>query len=166
MLHASRGADVGPARMHAIKRTTFVCFNIASTLTQFWDAACEPLGFEHARKNGDNMITTLKVVAATALIGAALSVSTPASAGHGNELGAGLLGLGIGAVVGSALTPQTVYVAPPPPPPPPAYYGPASYGPPPWSPAWYSYCRNLHGPYFNPHTGYFQGEDGGWYFCQ
>ena len=48
----------------------------------------------------------------------------------------------------------------------PAYYGPAAYGPPPWSPAWYSYCRNIHGPYFNPNTGYFQGADGGWYFCQ
>ena len=96
----------------------------------------------------------------------ALSVSTSASAGNGNALGAGLLGLGIGAVVGSALAPQTVYVVPPPPPPPQGYYGPASYGPPPWSPAWYSYCRTLHGPYFNPHTGYFQGEDGGWYFCQ
>jgi hypothetical protein len=107
------------------------------------------------------MITTLKVVAATALIGAA-TLSAPANAGNGNAVGAGLLGFGVGAIVGSALTPRDVYVAPPPP----AYYGPASYGPPPWSPAWYSYCRNLHGPYFNPHTGYFQGEDGGWYFCQ
>ena len=90
-----------------------------------------------------------------------VSLTTPASAGNGNTIGAGLLGLGIGAVVGSALTPQTVYVAPPP-----GYSGPISYGPPPWSPGWYSYCRNLHGPYFNPRTGYFQGEDGGWYFCQ
>jgi hypothetical protein len=52
------------------------------------------------------------------------------------------------------------------PPPPPAYYGPAAYGPPPWSPAWYSYCRHIHGPYFNPNTGYFQAADGGWYFCR
>jgi len=53
-----------------------------------------------------------------------------------------------------------------PPPPGPAYYGPVSYGPPPWSPAWYSHCRHLHGPYFNPNTGYFQAADGGWYFCR
>jgi len=115
--------------------------------------------------------TSMKAIAAAALIGtAALTLSAPAYAGHGwhggnggNAWGAGLLGFGIGAVVGSALTPSTVYVAPPPPP---AYYGPAAYGPPPWSPGWYSYCRNLHGPYFNPNTGYFQGADGGWYFCR
>jgi hypothetical protein len=108
---------------------------------------------------------TWKTIAAAAVIGtAALTLSAPAYAGHGNAVGAGLLGFGIGAIVGSALTPSTVYVAPPPPPP--AYYGPAAYGPPPWSPAWYRYCRNLHGPYFNPNTGYFQGADGGWYFCR
>jgi hypothetical protein len=97
----------------------------------------------------------------TAGIIALAALSTPAKAGDGNAVGAGLLGFGIGAVLGSALTPSQVYVAPPP-----AYYGPASYGPPPWSPGWYSYCRQLHGPYFNPNTGYFQGPDGGWYFCQ
>jgi hypothetical protein len=115
---------------------------------------------------------TWKTIAAAAVIStAALTLSAPAYAGHGwhggnggNAWGAGLLGFGIGAVVGSALTPSTVYVAPPPPPP--AYYGPAAYGPPPWSPAWYGYCRNLHGPYFNPNTGYFQAADGGWYFCR
>jgi hypothetical protein len=69
---------------------------------------------------------------------------SPAYPGNGDAVEAGLLGLGIGAVVGSALTPQTIYVAPSPP-----DYGPAAYGPPPWSPAWYSYCGNLHGPYFN-----------------
>jgi hypothetical protein len=106
----------------------------------------------------------LKAIAAAALVGTlALAVPAPAEAGHGNAIGAGLLGFGIGAVVGSALTPSTVYVAPPPPP---AYYGPAAYGPPPWSPAWYSYCRHIHGPYFNPNTGYFQAADGGWYFCR
>lgn len=116
---------------------------------------------------GITMINTnLKVIAAaTVLIGTA-TLSAPASAGNGNAVGAGLLGLGVGAIVGSALAPREVYVVPPPPPPPPAYYGPASYGPPPWSPGWYSYCRQLHGPYFNPSTGYFQGGDGGWYFCQ
>jgi hypothetical protein len=117
---------------------------------------------------------TLRTIAAAALIGtAALTFAAPAEAGGhgyyghhdggGNALGAGLLGFGIGAVVGSALTPSTVYVAPPPPP---AYYGPAAYGPPPWSPGWYSYCRNIHGPYFNPSTGYFQAADGGFYFCR
>ena len=44
-------------------------------------------------------------------------------------MGAGLLGFGLGALVGSAVTPQTVYVAPPPPvyyaPPPPVYVAPA-----------------------------------------
>ena len=106
----------------------------------------------------------LKAIAAATLVGAlALAVPAPSWAGNGNAIGAGLLGFGIGAVVGSALTPSTVYVAPPPPP---AYYGPAAYGPPPWSPAWYSYCRQIHGPYFNPNTGYFQAADGGWYFCR
>jgi hypothetical protein len=106
----------------------------------------------------------LAVLAATLLI----ALAAPAYAGHdGNSVGAGLLGFGVGAVVGSALTPSTVVVAPPPAyaPPPPAY-APAAYGPPPWSPAWYSYCENLHGPYFNPNTGYFQAADGGWYFCR
>jgi hypothetical protein len=107
----------------------------------------------------------MKALAATAAM-AVVTLAAPAYAGHGNSVGAGLLGFGVGAIVGSALTPQTVYVAPPPPPPPPAYYGPAAYGPPPWSPAWYSYCRNTHGPYFNARTGYFRGEDGGWYFCR
>ena len=106
-----------------------------------------------------------KVLIATTSV--ALFASTiPAYAHDGDDVGAGLIGLGIGAVIGSALTPQTVYVAPPPPPPPAPYYGPAAYGPPPWSPAWYSYCRHIHGAYFNPSTGYFQGADGGWYFCQ
>jgi hypothetical protein len=120
-------------------------------------------------------MTSMKAIAAAALIGtAALTMSVPAEAGrgyyyghghggNGNAWGAGIVGFGIGALVGTALAPSTVYVAPPPPP---AYYGPAAYGPPPWSPAWYSYCRNIHGPYFNPNTGYFQGADGGWYFCQ
>jgi hypothetical protein len=117
---------------------------------------------------------TLKAIAAAALIGvASLTLPVPAEAGHGYYhgghggwgWGAGLVGFGIGAIVGSALAPREVYV-PPPPPAYRAYYGPAAYGPPPWSPGWYSYCRNLHGPYFNPETGYFQGADGGWYFCR
>ena len=118
----------------------------------------------------------LKAIAAAALIGtAALALPAPAEAGHGYYYGhghggwgwgAGLAGFGIGAIVGSALAPREVYVAPPPGPAYPAYYGPAAYGPPPWSPGWYNYCRSIHGPYFNPNTGYFQGADGGWYFCR
>ncbi len=117
---------------------------------------------------------TLKAIGAAVLIGtAALTLPAPAEAGHGyyyghggNAWGAGLVGFGIGAIIGSALAPREVYVAPPPGPAYPAYYGPAAYGPPPWSPGWYNYCRSVHGPYFNPNTGYFQGADGGWYFCR
>jgi hypothetical protein len=103
-------------------------------------------------------------MAVTAVIGTA-TFPTTASAGHNDAVGAGLLGLGIGAIVGSALTPRQVYVVPPPPPPPPAYYGPVGYAPEPWSPGWYRYCRRTYGPSFNPRTGYFQAADGGWYFC-
>ena len=77
----------------------------------------------------------------------------------------GLLGFGVGAIVGSALTPREVYVAPPPPAPAPAYYGPASYGPPPWTPDWYSYCYSLYRS-FNPSTGTFVGYDGYEHFCR
>jgi hypothetical protein len=105
--------------------------------------------------------TIVTAVACAALIVTALSLPAPANAGHGNAVGAGLLGFGVGAIVGSALTPREVYV-----PPPPAYYGPASYGPPPWTPTWYRYCRSIHGPYFDPRSGYFQAADGGWYFCR
>lgn len=105
--------------------------------------------------------TNLKTMAATALIGmVALSGAAPANAGNGNAVAAGLLGLGIGAIVGSALTPREVYVVSPPP-----YYGPAAYGPPAWTPSWYRYCRSIHGPYFDPGSGYFQAADGGQYFC-
>jgi hypothetical protein len=102
-------------------------------------------------------------VAIIAVIGLVLS-TTSSHAGHGNSVGAGLLGFGVGAIIGSALTPREVYVVPPPPPPP-VYYGPAAYEPQPWSPGWYSYCRRVYGPSFNPRTGYFQAADGGWYFC-
>jgi hypothetical protein len=60
------------------------------------------------------------------MIGFAL-LSSSANAGHGNAVGAGLLGFGVGAIVGSTLAPREVYVVPGPPPP--AYYGPAAYGP-------------------------------------
>jgi hypothetical protein len=83
----------------------------------------------------------------------------------GNAVGAALLGLGVGTVVGSALAPREVYVVPTPPPPP-VYYAPASYGPPPWTPDWYSYCQDAYGPSFDPRSGYFIGGDGGWYLCR
>lgn len=116
---------------------------------------------------------TLKAIAAAALIGtAALTLPEPAEAGrgyygrgHGGDAwGAGLIGFGIGAIVGSALTPREVYVVPPPPPEP-AYYGPAAYGPPPWTGEWYSYCAQRYRS-FNARTGYFTGYDGLPYFCQ
>ena len=80
-----------------------------------------------------------KVVVSIVTIGmAAISLANPAHAGNGSAVGAGLLGFGVGALVGSAVTPQTVYVAPPPvyyaPPPPvyvapaPVYIGPVYYG--------------------------------------
>jgi hypothetical protein len=116
----------------------------------------------------------LKAIAAAALIGAAaLTLSAPAEAGRyyrghgGSNWGAGLLGFGIGAIVGSALTPREVYVEP--------YddyepvYGPAAYGPgygpPPWTPEWYTYCAQRYRS-FNARTGYFRGYDGLPYFCQ
>jgi len=72
---------------------------------------------------GDSEMRELLVkVTATAAGIALLSLSAPAWAGGGSAVGAGLVGLGVGAVIGSALAPQTVYVAPPPPPP--VYYAP------------------------------------------
>jgi hypothetical protein len=75
---------------------------------------------------------SIKVTVTTAAIGiAAFSFVTPALAGNGSAVGAGLAGFGIGAIVGSALAPQAVYVAPPPP----VYYAPPPpvvvYAPPP-----------------------------------
>jgi len=71
-----------------------------------------------------------KVVVSIVTIGmVAISLANPAHAGNGSAVGAGLLGFGVGALVASAVTPQTVYVAPPPPvyyaPPPPVYVAPA-----------------------------------------
>lgn len=79
-----------------------------------------------------------------------------------NALGAGLVGLGVGAVIGSALTPREVYVAPPPPRP---VYRRAGYGPEPWSPDWYNYCYSRYRS-FNPNTGTYLGYDGYEHFCR
>jgi hypothetical protein len=90
------------------------------------------------------MNSVFRVIVATTAIGiAALSLTAPAEAGNGSAVGAGLVGFGVGAIVGSALAPQTVYVAPPPPvyyappppvvyvaPPTPVYVGPVFTGPP------------------------------------
>jgi hypothetical protein len=118
----------------------------------------------------------------------ALSLPTTAEAGRGwgghghyghwrggwggpGYWGAGLIGLGVGAAIGSALA-GPVYVGPPPvdyapPPPPPEAYAPvaAGYGPAPWSPDWYDYCAQRYRS-FNARTGYFIGYDGLPHFCQ
>jgi hypothetical protein len=101
------------------------------------------------------------LIAATAAVGLAALSAAPAEAGHGSAVGAGLAGFGIGAILGSALTPREVYVVPPPPPPP-VYYGPVGYAP--WTPAWYDYCA--HYPGFDPRTGYYVGPGGRAYFCR
>jgi hypothetical protein len=101
---------------------------------------------------------------AIALI-AAFPCIPSAYAGHGSAVGAGIVGLGIGAVIGSTLAPREVYVVPPPPPPPPVYYGPVVYGPPAWTPGWYDYCAQRY-PGFTPQTGYFVGPGGEPIFCR
>ena len=58
----------------------------------------------------------IRVTVATAAVGTvALLFTAPAQAGNGSAVGAGLVGLGVGAILGSALTPPAVYVGPPPP---------------------------------------------------
>jgi len=97
------------------------------------------------------MHKVFRVTAATATIGmAALLHTAPAHAGNGSALGAGLVGFGIGAILGSALVPPEVYFVPPPPPQyygPEEYYGPEAYGPPPGTPNWYG-----RGAYSRPRT--------------
>jgi hypothetical protein len=75
------------------------------------------------------MHSVMRVTVAAMVLGiAALSLTASAHAGNDSAVGAGLLGFGVGAIVGNALAPQTVYVAPPPPvyyaPPPPVYVAP------------------------------------------
>jgi hypothetical protein len=76
------------------------------------------------------MLKTTTIATAAAVGVAALSFMTSAYAGNGSAVGAGLAGFGIGAIIGSALAPQTVYVGPPPvyyaPPPPVVYAAPPS----------------------------------------
>jgi hypothetical protein len=85
---------------------------------------------------GALMNKALRVAAATAAIGiTTLSLTAPAHAG-GSAVGAGIIGFGVGALLGSLLTPSEVYVVPPP------YYGPVDYGPPPY----YYYEYDYYGP--------------------
>jgi len=65
-------------------------------------------------------------VTAAAIATAALSLTPPAQAGPRSAVGAGLVGFGIGAILGSMMGPPEVYFGPPPP----DYYGPVDYGPP------------------------------------
>ncbi|MGH6825534.1 hypothetical protein [Methyloceanibacter sp.] len=92
------------------------------------------------------MDKVFRTAVTTAAIGmAALFLSPPSQAGNGSAVGAGLVGFGIGAILGSMMGPPDVYFVPPPPP---EYYGPAAYGPhyyyrpgaygpPPRAPNWY-----------------------------
>jgi len=55
----------------------------------------------------------IRVTVSMAAVGmVALLFTAPAQAGNGSAVGAGLVGLGVGAILGSALTPQAVYVGP------------------------------------------------------
>lgn len=139
------------------------------------------------------MRTSLKAAVTAALIGvAALSLPVTAEAGHGWGgpgwhgggywgprggywgprggywgpgwgWGAGAAGLAVGAAIGAALAPPPVVVAPPPPAP--VAYGGAYVAPPPWTPEWYTYCKQQYRS-FNARTGYFTGYDGLPHFCQ
>lgn len=64
-------------------------------------------------------------VTAAAIGIATLSLIQPAKAGN-SDIGAGLVGFGIGAILGSMMGQPEVYFVPPPP----RYYGPVVYGPP------------------------------------
>jgi hypothetical protein len=68
---------------------------------------------------------TRTTMAAGAIGIAALALSQPVHAGN-SDIGAGLVGFGIGAILGSMMGPPEVYFIPPPP----GYYGPVVYGPP------------------------------------
>jgi hypothetical protein len=84
-------------------------------------------------------------VATIAAIGIGFVLNPPAHAGDGS-IGAGLIGFGIGAILGSVLTPTEVYYLPPPPP---EYYDPVYYGPPPAPPKQHN--RYYSSPRTHPH---------------
>ena len=89
------------------------------------------------------MIKGFSVASSTTIGLSAFSPALPAQAGNGSAVGTGLVRFGIGAIVGSALSPRQVlhrrlFLRRPCMPP--LYYGPVAYGPPPWTPGWYDYC--------------------------
>jgi len=122
------------------------------------------------------MSSTKGIAAALAMAIGAASFTGPAEAGHrhhhhyhhgnGGAVAAGILGLGVGAVIGGALAqpryyPGTVYVEPAP-----VYVRPAPvvvYQA--WTPAWYESCGARYRS-FNPDTGYYLGHDGRYHFCR
>ena len=98
-------------------------------------------------------------IAIAAAIGMAF---LPSAASAGNSVGAGLLGFGVGAIVGSALTPREVYVVPPPPPPS-VYLRSGCLVQNRGAPVGLNTAAGTMDRPFNPRTGYFQAADGGWY---
>jgi hypothetical protein len=77
-------------------------------------------------KEGFPMRKAVRVTITAAAIGiAVLSLGTPTRAGS-SDIGAGLVGFGIGAILGSMMGPPEVYFVPPPP----DYYAAVVYGPP------------------------------------
>jgi hypothetical protein len=83
----------------------------------------------------------MRVTVATAAVGmVALLFTVPAQAGNGSAVGAGLVGLGIGAILGSALTPVG--------PPPPDYYYDSYYDDPYYDGPYYD------DPYYDGPVGY------------
>jgi hypothetical protein len=60
----------------------------------------------------DKVLRTAVTAAAIAI--AALSLTLPAQAGPRSAVGAGLVGFGIGAILGSMMGPPEVYFVPPP----------------------------------------------------
>jgi hypothetical protein len=91
------------------------------------------------------MSRTVRVAATMAAIGIGLVLTPPAHAGDG-YIGAGLVGFGIGAILGSVLTPTEVYYLSPPPP---EYYDPVYYGPPPVRPTHHNRSYSI--PRTHPH---------------
>jgi hypothetical protein len=70
----------------------------------------------------DKILRTAVTAAAIAI--AAQLLTLPAQAGPRSAVGAGLVGFGIGAILGTMMGPPEVYFVPPPP----NYYGPVVYG--------------------------------------
>jgi hypothetical protein len=124
------------------------------------------------------------VAVALTLASAQLTMAAPAQAGggHGDAAVAGVAGFALGTLFGSAASrprhyPGTVYVEPAPvyirpapvyvaPPPTVVYEAvPVAYGPPPWSPEWYSYCARRYRT-FDAQSGTYIGYDGRPYLCR